>query len=243
MLFNKNKKVQNQSIPNVNEYTNTNDDKFLSDNRALRMDANRFDIFNKNRCDFHIDRYRFACEYTEGKNVIDCASGTGYGSDIISKLGRANKVYGVEIDQDACNYAKLHYSSDNVEFFNASILGLPFKDNEFDVFVSFETIEHVKDELKQLREIQRVLKNGGLYIVSTPNDWGLERSKHHVRNYDYNSLINILSDNFKIRKIYNQNSGYVGREVNHSQKRGITLTNDYNCHLAECFIAVVENTK
>src|SRR5574344_674216 len=141
---------------------------FLKEHAVERMDANRYDIFHKLRCDFHTDRYRFACEYSEGKDIIDCASGLGYGANILRSLGRAKSVVGVEINKDAAEYASYMYGDDRTRFLNGSILDLPFEDNSFDLFTSFETIEHVENEKKQLSEIQRVLKNNGIYICSTP---------------------------------------------------------------------------
>lgn len=219
-------------------------DNFLRKNVMERMDANRHDIFNKTRCDFHIDRYRFACEYTEDKICLDCASGTGYGADILYKFGRAKKVFGLEIDKDAYEYAKISYSSENVEFINGSILDIPFPDNSFDIFTSFETLEHVKDEKAQFCEVKRVLKNGGLYILSTPNDWKSDIiNPHHVRNYTYESLKKTLSEDFILMDIYNQNSGTPNRAENNNLPRMIYKTADKNHHLAECFIAVCRVNK
>ena len=73
-LFDNKKHKNNEGVLN----SLSDDDRFLLDNRMLRLDANRYDIFDKTRCDFHADRYRFACEYTEGRVVLDCASGLGY---------------------------------------------------------------------------------------------------------------------------------------------------------------------
>ena len=64
---------------------------FLENNRRERMDANREDIFAKTRADFHKDRYFFASKYVKDKIVIDTASGTGYGADILYNIGKAKK--------------------------------------------------------------------------------------------------------------------------------------------------------
>jgi 2-polyprenyl-3-methyl-5-hydroxy-6-metoxy-1,4-benzoquinol methylase len=214
-------------------------DKFLLANKIERMDANRYDIFDKTRCDFHLDRYRLACEYTEGKDVLDCASGTGYGAHALSLLGRAKSVRGVEYSEDAVKYAQAMYATDIVSFQQGTILDLPFEDNAIDVFTSFETIEHIENEAGQLDEIHRVLKPGGLYIMSTPNDWESDKvHPHHVRQYDYNSLKGALSGKFSIQRIYNQNSGTPGRAENNDCPRSISLSTESNHHLAECFIAV-----
>jgi ubiquinone/menaquinone biosynthesis C-methylase UbiE len=46
---------------------------------------------------------------------------------------------------------------------------LPLPDASYDIYVSFETIEHVEDDNALLTEATRVLRPGGLLLVSTPN--------------------------------------------------------------------------
>lgn len=49
---------------------------------------------------------------------------------------------------------------------------LPFPDASFDVIVSISVFEHIEDPSKVCRELDRVLKPGGLICASTPNRWG-----------------------------------------------------------------------
>ena len=212
---------------------------FLLENKMLRMDPNRIDLFDISRCNFHLDRYRFACKYTEDKVCVDCASGLEYGAYLLSRQGMAKKIFGVEIDPKAVRYAKDTYKADNIEYKVGSILSLPLDANSVDVFISFETIEHIKEEEKQLSEIKRVLKDGGLYICSTPNDWESDTiNPFHVRKYNYYSLKKLLEENFSSHKIYIQNSGTIGRAENNNQPRQICPATEENHSFAECFIAV-----
>lgn len=209
------------------EYLNS----FLENNRMERMDANREDIFAKVRADFHKDRYFFASKYVKDKIVIDTASGTGYGADILYNIGKAKKVYGIEINDKTVAYAKYKYGNDNIIYNQGNILNLPFDDEMFDVFTSFETIEHVNNnEDTQMKEVKRILKKGWLYILSTPNNWGL--TEFHVKDYDYFSIKELVSKYFKIQKIYNQNSEMA------NTKRQIIETTESNYKEAECFIIV-----
>ncbi|MCL2484583.1 MAG: methyltransferase domain-containing protein [Endomicrobia bacterium] len=214
---------------------------FLAKHRDERMDAYRNDIFPGDRISFHLDRYFFASQFINNKIIIDVASGTGYGANFMASLSSPVKIYGVEIDVEAIAYAKSKYQRDNVEFNQGSIINIPFPDNFCDVLTSFETIEHAENENKQLQEVQRVLKPGGYYILSTPNRWGL--TSHHVKDYDYDSVRELVSKYFTIEAIFNQNSGSSGRVENHEQPRKIVPTTQENHHLAECFIIVAKNTK
>jgi len=205
---------------------------FLKANKNERMDANRTDIFNPLRTAFHKDRYFFASQFVHGKTVVDVASGTGYGANLMETYAKPDKIHGLEINAKAVVYAKTRYESDQVEFRQGSITNMPFPDDFCEVLTSFETIEHVEDEHKQLQEIQRVLKPGGYYILSTPNKWGF--TEHHVRDYDHDSVQEVVSEYFTIEAIFNQYSG---------EARGIIPTTLENHHLAECFIIVARNTK
>lgn len=50
---------------------------------------------------------------------------------------------------------------------------LPFPDNCFDILVSCETIEHLPDPMKGVREFHRVTKPGGTLFLTTPNYFNL----------------------------------------------------------------------
>ncbi len=45
---------------------------------------------------------------------------------------------------------------------------LPFPDSSLDLYVSFETIEHIPDDRAAVREARRVLAPGGIFLCSTP---------------------------------------------------------------------------
>lgn len=51
----------------------------------------------------------------------------------------------------------------------ASALKLPFHNNSFDVVLCTEVIEHVEDPIKAISELYRVVKKGGVVILTTPN--------------------------------------------------------------------------
>lgn len=212
---------------------------FLKANKDERMDANRTDIFIPSRAAFHKDRYVFASQYISNKTVVDVASGTGYGADLMASRAKPEKIYGLEINAKAVAYAKSKYQSEIVEFKQGSITEMPFPDNFCDVLTSFETIEHVEDEHKQLQEIQRVLKPGGYYILSTPNNWGL--TAHHVRDYDYDSIREIVGKYFAIEAVFNHNPGH--DDGNQRFPGSIIPTTSDNYGSAQCFIIVARNVK
>lgn len=117
----------------------------------------------------HMHRYHAVKSVLKQKVVLDAACGAGYGSSIISEV--ADTVYGIDISEEAVNYANEHYGNDKVKYQLGSIEKLEFPDKYFDAIVSFETIEHVNEDmqLKFIKEIRRVLKDDGILIMSTPD--------------------------------------------------------------------------
>ncbi len=214
---------------------------WLLTNKMERMDANRMDLFQKSRTTFHMDRYDFASSYVKNKIILDVASGTGYGAARLRQKGKANLVYGIEIDTEAVKYSVDTYGNTNVHFLEGSILDIPFKDEMFDVVTSFETIEHIINEERQFSEIRRILRSDGYFILSTPNDWGEgDKSPFHIRSYNYYTLQESISPFFQVMAIFNQNSGTPKRKANHGQPRGIIEINKNNFQTAECFIVIAK---
>ncbi|MFI5251987.1 MAG: class I SAM-dependent methyltransferase [Bacteroidota bacterium] len=119
--------------------------------------------------EIHISRYRFAMQFTNGKTLLDIASGIGYGSFMLADTGKAKSVTGVDISQAPIMEAKTKYKRDNLRFEVISPDKLPFDDASFDVITSYETVEHTYDRTVFLKELRRVLKSGGMLIISTPN--------------------------------------------------------------------------
>jgi hypothetical protein len=75
----------------------------------------------------------------------------------------------VEIAPDAVAHAANAYGRENLSFLRGDARALPLPDASRDVVVSFETIEHFAEHQRFLEEVRRVLRPGGLLVVSTPD--------------------------------------------------------------------------
>ena len=115
----------------------------------------------------HFSRYAFAARLSRRKRVLDAGCGTGYGSAELARA--ASLVVGLDIAGEALAYAGEHYPLPNLRLLRASCDALPFQDGAFDLVVSFEVIEHLKDWRAFLLEIRRLLAPGGQCVLSTPN--------------------------------------------------------------------------
>lgn len=113
----------------------------------------------------HIARYRWASRWCAGARVLDVACGTGYGAEILRKAGAAH-IISVDRAMLALHFGKARYS---LTALCADAHRLPLRDGSFDVIVALETIEHLPKPLQFLKECARVLRQGGLLVLSTPN--------------------------------------------------------------------------
>ena len=151
----------------------------------------------------HIARYHFAASYCRGRRVLDVATGTGYGADILCRAG-ASEVVAVDRDEQALSYARKRYGSSGIEWLRGDAYALDFE-SPFDVVVSYETIEHLKHPERFVGECRRVLAPRGLYIVSTPlNTGGPFVSVHHELEFSPAEFKAILGRHFSSVEIFGQ---------------------------------------
>jgi 2-polyprenyl-3-methyl-5-hydroxy-6-metoxy-1,4-benzoquinol methylase len=161
----------------------------------------------------HEQRYKFAAPYCKGKTVLDVACGVGYGSRILAASGARN-VVGVDVSESAIQYAQRHFSHPNVEFVCCSIEDLGQLKAQFDVLVSFETIEHLPDPGLLLRQSRHVLSPRAKVICSTPNtdfdEKGVEANPYHLSEMTYSQFEELFSNNFTITARHHQShsAGY-----------------------------------
>ncbi|MGQ9771550.1 MAG: class I SAM-dependent methyltransferase [Thermogutta sp.] len=159
----------------------------------------------------HLARYEWAAAMVADKVVVDAACGTGYGSAMLARAG-AKKVIGVDLAAEAMERAGT-YIRHGLEFVLGSVTDLPFPDATFDVYVSFETIEHVEDDEAFLREARRVIKPEGMLLLSTPNrlltnprlpPQGKPFNRYHVREYTRDELLDLVAKYFSSCEVFAQ---------------------------------------
>ena len=106
----------------------------------------------------------------EGARVVDVGAGEGYFSKMVGDRVQAELERAPESMLAACDLFPefFRYSGIRCDPINADG-SLPYADESFDVACSLEVIEHIKDQFAFARELHRVVKPGGIAIVSTPN--------------------------------------------------------------------------
>ena len=153
-----------------------------------------FDNVDSFRLD-HRERYEFAMKtITEDSHVLDIACGVGYGCHFISEVS-GTQVTGVDISEDAIQFAKKHFSQDNISFICSSVEAYN-PDRKFDFVTSFETIEHIEDDYGFVTKIFTWMNTGGVLLCSVPNEDKLPHSHSrfpfHFKHYTESDLDNLL---------------------------------------------------
>jgi SAM-dependent methyltransferase len=106
-----------------------------------------------------------------GMKVLDCGCGPGAISiGLAEAVGPDGHVTGIDFGESQIEVAKSR-AAPNLTFQVASVYELPFENNTFDLVFSHALFEHLADPVRGVREIQRVLRPGGLAGLCSP-DWG-----------------------------------------------------------------------
>lgn len=103
-----------------------------------------------------------------GREVLDFGCGDGAFSFELSRQGA--RVSGIDLSEEAVDFANRRHSELKTggQFFVESCYETHFPDCSFDGVLSTDVIEHVQDQQRFLAEIARVLRPGGLAVISTP---------------------------------------------------------------------------
>lgn len=101
------------------------------------------------------------------ERLLDLGCAAGHDTAWFSRKAKA--AFGLDYSESAVEEARRSYP--HIEFIRGSSASLPFEDNYFDAVTFIEVLEHLpdQDELPTVREIHRVLKPGGILILSTPH--------------------------------------------------------------------------
>ncbi|HLY88975.1 MAG TPA: methyltransferase domain-containing protein [Acetobacteraceae bacterium] len=155
----------------------------------------------------HYHRYLFARSLVAGLDVLDVASGEGYGSALLAQVART--VVGVEYSGRTACGAAMNFRRPNLYFMRGDARALPLVDASVDVVVSFETIEHFDHQTDFVCEVHRVLRPGGCCIVSTPDrdvysPAGAAANPFHVHELSGAEFVALLHTRFRHVSIVRQ---------------------------------------
>jgi SAM-dependent methyltransferase len=102
-----------------------------------------------------------------GVRILEIGSGTG---SLLHHL-RQQGYDAQGVDVNAALIAESHRWYGDIPVRQVTGTALPFPDGAFDIVMSFDVFEHIPDSDAHLREVRRVLRPGGSYLLQTPNKW------------------------------------------------------------------------
>ncbi len=132
--------------------------------------------------------------------LLDFGCGSGIFVEELEKAGF--DAHGVDISDEAVRFGALQGIK------NLSVIDshkINFGDNTFDVVLSMDVLEHLEDEEWALKEIERILKPNGIFVVMVPAYmflWGVQDEvAHHYRRYTKGSLLKVVKGTTKLNTI------------------------------------------
>ena len=113
--------------------------------------------------DYADTRRMLAQRFPQRGELLEIGSGFGY----LLNYFRADgwKVRGVEPNVGLCRYARGEFGLDVTA---TSLDKAAFPDHSFDAVLMMHVIEHVPDPMAVFREVFRILRPGGMFVLETP---------------------------------------------------------------------------
>ncbi|MCI0372687.1 MAG: class I SAM-dependent methyltransferase [candidate division NC10 bacterium] len=119
--------------------------------------------------EFEARKLRRVLRWRDGGRLLDigCAKG-----EFLSVARRHFDVQGVEVSPTALEWARATLGP---RVFGGDLLEAKFPEASFDVITLFSTVEHLAEPVAVLRECRRLLRDGGVLVLKTPNFSSLNR--------------------------------------------------------------------
>lgn len=147
-------------------------------------------------------------------NYLDYGCGHGHLIEYVAKNTHA-QLYGCDVSEDSVNVTEARTKGlGTIKWKGASIVRgnqLPYDNDFFDIITCVEVIEHLSDHVLEvlMKEFSRILKPGGIIVMTTPNQEVLKKStvicpecgcifhrKQHMRSWSPESIKKYFSDLF-----------------------------------------------
>lgn len=149
---------------------------------------------------FIIDSFLGKFLKTKKDKILEIGCGTGGNIKILKKYGRF--VVGLDVSEKALDFCRN-------KNFDKLILGdieyTNLNNNFFDIVLALDVLEHIENDKKAIQNIYRILKQGGVFLITVPSYQFLwsehDIALNHFRRYSFNKFLNkVERAGFKVIK-------------------------------------------
>jgi ubiquinone/menaquinone biosynthesis C-methylase UbiE/uncharacterized protein YbaR (Trm112 family) len=221
-----------------------------------------------------LKRAQGICKMNEyfNENNIALDIGCGTGGMLVALSRKYNYVAGVDVSMESLIFAKklLHENNcTNVSLYCCEITSLPFKTDTFDMISASNLIEHIQDQKRAVKEINRVQRKGGIFFGDIPNRFSLKPEPHvnlmfvgffprklaskyvwllKKRNYEgyllpsFNDLVKLFKPYYKIDNIKIVSFGHIREDFHRflSKRRMFNIFSKISSFFCHYFIVVAK---
>lgn len=157
-----------------------------------------------------------------GKTLLDIGAGSAYVTIEMAKIGL--KVIALDLSRVALNnidYYKSKFHLKNIKTVYSNAEKLPFNNESIDYIVANAVLEHIYHETKAIDEWKRVLKPGGMIMITVPLKYRYvwpflwlinyihDKQIGHLRRYDLNDL----RSKFKMKIVFYLYTGHLIKAI------------------------------
>lgn len=137
----------------------------------------------------------------DGDTVLDIGCGGGKTLQILSNINPSGKVYGIDFSEqavrDSIKTNKMDVANGKVIVKQASVSNIPYPNQFFDAITAFQTHYFWPDLANDVKEVFRVLKHGGKFIIISE----LYKINYHMKAYKTKSEIEQLYESIGFQRI------------------------------------------
>jgi len=140
--------------------------------------------------------------------LLDLGFGGGMVLKLLSKKYKEIKLYGIDFSEEAIETASKNNKNDiqtgKIKLLKADIEKIPFSDNYFEIITAFQTHYHWDNLPEKIKEIYRVLKNYGQFIIAAEK----YKINYYMKEYSAESEIKKLFKDIGFKNIeYRESKG------------------------------------
>lgn len=161
--------------------------------------------------------------------ILDIGCATGLFLNEMKQTGW--EAFGIEISKYAANYAKERF---NIPIYIGDLNQAGYQSAFFDVVTMWDVLEHVSDPINVLSEIARIIKPGGLLLLSLPNlaSWERRLFGKYWAGWDIPRHFHLFPGQTLNRYLSGQ--GFQMQEVISNRVHHMSLVNNVEFWLTDC---------